>query len=83
MRTYIGGAVGEAGAKTSKTGLPDARPLCSGEALRRLVGTCLLGTEMEALRDHLLPNQLAVGVRCGVEVMPHLARQTMERRVQI
>ena len=74
MRSYMGGALGEAGEKTSKTGEPDARPLCSGEALRRLVGKCMLGTEIESLCDHLLPMQLAVGVKSGVEIMPHLAR---------
>ena len=38
------------------------------------MGKALLSTELENLRDHLLPHQLAVGVPCGVEVMPHLAR---------
>ena len=75
MRAYMEGARGEAGEKTSKTGEPDVRPLCCGEALRRLFGKCMLGTEMETLCEHLLPLQLTVGVKSGVEVMAHLARQ--------
>ena len=61
--------------KTTKSGEPDARPISSGEALRRLVGKALLRTEMDTLREHLLPCQLAVGVPAGAEVMPLLARQ--------
>eukprot|EP00959_Pyramimonas_sp_CCMP1952_P019743 417114-Pyramimonas_sp.AAC.1 len=30
---------------------------------------------MKSLGAHLLPHQLAVGVKAGVEVMPHLVRQ--------
>ena len=51
------------------------RPLCAGESFRRLVGKVLLRSELPALREHLLPYQLAVGVRSGAEVMPHLHRQ--------
>ena len=51
------------------------RPLYAGEALRRLVGKVLLRSELPALRTHLLPHQLAVGVSAGTEVMPHLYRQ--------
>ena len=74
-RPYLGGAQGTALEKTSKTGQPDVRPLCAGEALRRLVGKVLLRSELPVLREHLLPYQLAVGVPAGVEVMPHLHRQ--------
>ena len=54
------------------------RPVASGEVLRRLVSKCLLGTEVETLAEHLLPHQLAVGVKAGVETMPHLQRQWAE-----
>lgn len=75
LQSILGGARGTAFNKTSKTGEVDARPVCSGEVWRRLVGKALLRTEMEALRAHLLPLQLAVGAPSGGEVMPHLARQ--------
>ena len=75
LQPYLAGAKGTALKKTTKSGEPDARPICSGEALRRLVGKALLRTEMDTLREHLLPCQLAVGVPAGAEVMPLLARQ--------
>lgn len=56
----------------------DARPVCSGEVWRRLVGKALLNTEKDSLLDYLKPYQLAVAVRSGTEVMPHLARAWME-----
>ena len=74
LAPFLAGANGNAMDKKSKTGEQDARPVCSGDYWRRLVGKALLSTELENLRDHLLPHQLAVGVPCGVEVMPHLAR---------
>ena len=79
MQAYIGGARGTALRKVSKTGGPDVRPVCSGEALRRLVGKALLATEIDTLRKHLLPFQFAVGVQAGAEVLPHLARQWRSR----
>ncbi len=75
LSPYLGGATGTALDKVSKSGEQDARPVCSGEYWRRLVGKALLGTEVANLRDYLAPHQLAVGVAAGVEVMPHLARQ--------
>ena len=54
-------------------GAPDARPASAGELIRRVVGKALLATEIETLRQHLFPLQLAVGVKGGVEVMLHLA----------
>ena len=36
--------------KTAKDGSDDARPVCSGEAIRRVVGKALLATELDALR---------------------------------
>ena len=82
LRPYLGGAVGHAGKKPSKDEMAtasstdsDIRPLCAGEYWRRLVGKCLLQTEMGAISIHLGCNQLAVGVRAGAEIMPHLARK--------
>ena len=72
-QAYIGGAKGTALDKPSKRGGPDARPICSGEALRRVVGKALLATELDTLREHLLAHQLAVGVPAGAEVLPHVA----------
>ncbi len=77
LAPYLGGAVGTAQDKVSKTGEQDARPTCAGECWRRLVSKCMLSTELDNLREHLLPHQLAVGVPGGVEVMPHLARAWM------
>ena len=75
LRPFIGSAKGTALKKKAKDGSDDARPACSGETIRRIIGKVLLGTDLEALSDHLLPHQLAVGVRAGVEAMPHVLRQ--------
>lgn len=40
-----------------------------------MVGKGLLGTEKDNFADHLYPHQLAVAVRSGAEVLPHLGRQ--------
>ena len=79
LRPYVGGGRGTALQKVSKTGTADVRPLCAGEALRRLVGKVLLRSELPALRAHLLPHQLAVGVSSGAEAMVHLHRQWVQR----
>ena len=75
LRPFIGGAKGTALYKKAKDGTDDARPACSGETIRRVIGKVLLATDIEPLSDHLLPHQLAVGVKAGVEAMPHLVRQ--------
>ena len=77
LRPYLGGARCTALYKRKKTGDDDARPACSGETIRRTVGRALLATEIDTLRDHLQPLQLAVGEKAGVEAMPHLTRQWM------
>ena len=59
LRPYLGGARGMALQKVSKSGGADVRPLCAGEALRRLVGKALLRTELPALRP-----TSSVGRRC-------------------
>ena len=83
LRPFFGGANGHAFRKESKPGAEqtddeDARPVCCGEVWRRVVGKALLATETEALQVHLCPHQLAVNVRSGAEVLPHLARQWMQ-----
>ena len=75
LRAFIGGAKGTALYKKAKDGSDDARPACSGETIRRIIGKALLATEIENLSSHLLPHQLAVGVPAGVEAMAHLTRQ--------
>ena len=78
LRPYMGGAKGTSLRKTAKDGSEDARPACSGETIRRVVGKTLLASEIGTLGEHLLPHQLAVGVKAGVEAMPHLVRQWRE-----
>ena len=76
LRPFLGGAKGTALFKRAKNGDDDARPACSGEAIRRLVSKALLATEAGTLAEHLLPQQLAApGVGSGVEAMPHVVRQ--------
>ena len=82
LRKYIGGAKGTALRKHAKDGSEDARPACSGETIRRVIGKVLLGSEIDTLCAHLLPHQLAVGVKAGVEAMPHLARQWRQDNAQ-
>ena len=74
LRPYLGGAKGTALRKVAKDGTDDARPACSGETIRRVVGKVLLGTEVDTLKEHLLPHQLALA-SAGVEAMPHVVRQ--------
>jgi hypothetical protein len=82
LAPYFGGACGYAFTKPSKvegsSGL-DARPVCSGEAWRRVIGGALLSVEGDALVKYLSPHQLAVNIKGGVEVLPHLARDWFAR----
>ena len=41
----------------------------------------MLGSEIESLTEHLLPHQLAVGVKAGAEVIPHVVRQWRQDNV--
>ena len=43
----------------------------------------MLASEMDTLQAHLLPHQFAVGVKAGVEAMPHLARQWREDNANV
>ena len=49
LRAFIGGAKGTALYKKAKDGSDDARPVCSGEAIRRIIGKVLQATEIENL----------------------------------
>ena len=71
---HLEGAKGTALYKKAKDDSDDARPACSGETIRRVIGKALLSTEIEYLSSHLLPCQLAVGVPEGVEAMAHVTR---------
>ena len=70
-----GQAKGTASHKTATDSSGDARPAYSHEIICRIVGKALLASEMDTLQAHLLPHQLAIGVKAGVGAMPHLARQ--------
>ena len=79
----MGGAIGHADKKPPEDEMASSadsngRPLWAGEYLQSLVGKCLLQTEMVAMSPHLGCNQLAVGVRAGAEMMPHLAREWLQ-----
>ena len=78
LAPWVAGAAGHAFRKRHKPGAPEeavgVRPVCCGEAWRRLVSKALLGTEREAAVRYLQPYQLAVGVSAGVEAVPHVAR---------
>ncbi|CAE8604691.1 unnamed protein product, partial [Polarella glacialis] len=98
VRSYLAGANGfalekeakatraEAGGTTDASMAPqngiDARPVCSGEVWRRVVGKAFLASERDALLGHLLPHQLAVAVPAGQEVLPHLAWNWMRTFAQ-
>ena len=45
LRPYLGGARGTALRKAAKDGSDDARPVCSGEAIRRIIGKAALAIE--------------------------------------
>jgi hypothetical protein len=78
LRPYLGSALaarGTAFRKTVKDGSEDARPVCPGEAIRRMVCKALLATEILNLKEHRSRHQLAVGHRASVKAMPQLARQ--------
>ena len=75
LRAFIGRAKSTALHKKAKDGSDDARPACSGETIRRIIGKALLATEIANLSSHLLPHQVAVGVPVGVEAMAHVTRQ--------
>ena len=86
VRPFFGGANGFAFRKEAKTNAAadapaddDARPVCSGEVWRRVVGKALFRSEESTLKEHLRPHQLAVSVRAGSEVMSHLAREWLQQ----
>jgi hypothetical protein len=79
LAPWIAGANGHAFRKKTKLGADpartlDPRPVCTGEAWRRLVGKALLGTESDTINAFLLPWQLAVGTPGGAEALAHAVR---------
>eukprot|EP00973_Karenia_brevis_P056306 7831721-Karenia_brevis.AAC.1 len=58
----------------------DARPIVVGEAWRRVAGKIAILKDKEALGGWLRPNQVAVGVKAGAEVIVHALRQWWERK---
>ena len=84
LRPFIGGANGFAFLKESKPDVngvvhEDARPVCSGDVWRRVVGKALFSSEEDTFKEHLHPHQLALAVRAGAEVTAHSARTLMEQ----
>jgi len=81
LRSFFGGANGFAFRKEAKDGVSedDARPVCSGEVWRRVVGKALFRSEESTFQEHLGPHQLAVSVRSGSEVMAHLSREWLKQ----
>jgi hypothetical protein len=57
----------------------DARPIVVGEAWRRLAGKVSIIVDKHVLAGWLKPNQVAVGVKAGAEVIIHSLRQWLER----
>ena len=86
LRPFFGGANGFAFRKEAKANAAgeaaageDARPVCSGEVWRRVIGKALFRSEESSFKEHLRPHQLAVSVRAGSEVMSHLAREWLQQ----
>ena len=86
LRPFFGGANGFALRKEAKANAAgeaaageDARPVCSGEVWRRVIGKALFRSEESSFKEHLRPHQLAVSVRAGSEVMSHLAREWLQQ----
>ena len=57
----------------------DRTPIVVGEAWRRVAGKIAILKDKEALGGWLRPNQVAVGVKAGAEVIVHALRQWWER----
>jgi len=77
-RWYAGGSLVGIG----KDDLPldqDARPIVVGETFRRIAGKIALTRDKGQLSGWLKPEQVAVGVKAGAEVIVHSLRQWWER----
>ena len=57
----------------------DARPIVVGETFRRIAGKIALTRDKGQLSGWLKPEQVAVGVKAGSEVIVHSLRQWWER----
>ena len=81
---WLAGAAGYAFQKRAKRTAQDegategrlgVRPVCCGEAWRRIACKAILSTEKETIAQFLAPWQLAVGVKGGAEAAVHAARE--------
>ena len=64
--------------KVDAAGIPipldqDARPIVMGLTWRKIAFKCTLAMDKARIQERLAPSQLAVGVRCGAEIMVHAA----------
>ena len=85
LAPWIAGAEGHAFRKRPKLGAPpDAdpgiRPVCCGEAWRRVVSKAAIATESASLSAYFAPWQLAIGVQGGAEAFPHAVREWSDAR---
>ena len=59
---------------------PDIRPVGVGECLRRAIHSALVAQHKDLLRQHLWPQQVAIGVPSGMSVLVFGVRLTLEIR---
>ena len=69
--------------KVDGAGIPipldqDARPIVMGLTWRKIAFKCTLAMDKARIQERLAPSQLAVGVRCGAEIMVHAARHWID-----
>ena len=57
---------------------PDVRPVGIGECLRRLIHTSVMAQHRDVLRDHLWPQQVAIGVPGGLSILVFGMRLLLE-----
>jgi len=50
-------------------GAPDVRPVGVGECLRRAIHSAVVSAQRPLLRDHLWPQQIAIGVPNGLSIL--------------
>ena len=79
LRPWYGGGTLMGIGKDDKPLDEEARPIVIGEFWRRVAGKIALIRDKEGLSGWLKPNQVAVGVKAGAEVITHALRQWWER----
>ena len=79
LRPWLSGGVLIGTGKAGKSLTEDARPIVTGEVLRKLVFKCTLRHDLKAAQERLEPKQLAVGTAGGAEVMAHATRRWLDR----